>query len=85
MLKILHCLISNCEFTIESLLSFEGIKLFVLCRKGKFLICLFVVFVGNNSGEGLVVLLWELKIMFLPDERPPSQTLISGPMFSEIG
>ena len=53
-LKTFHCLISNCEPTIESLLCFEGIILFVFCRKRKFLIRLFVVSVVNDTGNELV-------------------------------
>lgn len=83
-LKTLHCLISIFEPTIESLPCFEEIILFVFCRKGNFLIRLFVVSVGNDIGEELEGLLGKLRIMYLSSERPTLQTLISGPMFSDI-
>ena len=83
-LKTFHYFITKCEPTIESLLSFERITLFVFRRKEKFLILLFVISVGNDTWEEPVVLLGKLRIMFLSTERPPLQILISGPMFSDI-
>ena len=54
------------------------------CKRGKFLIRLFVMSAGNDTGEELVGLLGQLKIMFLLTERPPLQTLICSPIFIYI-
>ena len=87
-LKTFHCLVLICEPTIESLLCFEGIILFntnnVLRRKGMFLIHLFVVSASSDTGEELVGLLGQLRVMFRLTEKPPLHTLISGRMFSDI-
>ena len=45
---------------------------------------LFVVSVGSDTREELVGVLGQLRLMFLSTERPPLQTLISGPMLFYI-
>ena len=49
-----------------------------------FLIRLFVVSASSDTGEELVGLLGQLRVMFLLTEKPPLHTLISGRMFSDI-